>query len=961
MLRKRFALFFLCVNFFSCLCYGQYYGWGTEPTWTTWRQINTENFQIIYPRGSDSVAQVFANKLNYVYSYCSKSLNHEPWKRISVILHDKSNISNGSVAWCPSQMDVYSISSQSQHPQEWYEHIAIHEYRHVVQTDKLNQGLTQIFYILLGEQAVGAVSGLYCPMWLLEGDAVCTETALSQSGRGRQADFSMGLRAQTYDKGVYSYSKAYFGSYGDYVPNYYEMGYFLLANSRKQYGQGLEAAIFERAAQHPLSFRPLNRAIKDKTGLSKRDWYLDIFNQQATEWKLKHDREIPTNFTVVAKSETVYTNYINGTQLNDSVFFVERNGLDRISQLVKIENGKEKVIRNIAFKPSEERVHSNGKSIVWEETNYDIRWEMKQNSFLYVYDIEKNKTRKIRTHKHVFAPAISPSNERIVVSEVGENDVYYLTIYDKSTREIIKSIKSPDNDAIIQPSWNQNGSKIVFVGLNSPGKRIMEYDVLQDSFSEILPYSNEDYNSPLYWQDYFLYTSSYSGVDNIYALNKTSNQIFRVTVGEFGCKFPSITDSTLVYSNYTSDGYQLVKIPIKPESWHPLNVVKKDYYNLAQMLTNQEGGAIDFSKMEKKEYSTKYYSKLLHVLNIHSWMPFCMYYNGESVKELGNGIQFLSQNKLGTTNVNAGYKWNKAEGSNAIFAKVSYRGLFPVFELDVERGNLDYTDTARRTRESVNLSYKTNMISALVYLPFNFSSKSYYRNVILASQYQKVLYDLVGCPKKYINEFYETVENSIFIHYISASNLRKQSTRELYPRYGQKVLAGFSQNTPGVSDNRYGKYEYTPYYFANLWLYFPGIQRDHSFNLYGGYEKNESVDQEKFEFLNRQIQVPRGLMDTIPLQKELYSFKVNYAFPISYPDIEWGNFMYIKRVRCNAFLDYAIVPNEQNYLSYGAELIADFHMINLIAPVNAGLRYSFLPDKNTVFAEILLSFNFSDI
>ena len=53
----------------------------------------------------------------------------------------------------------------------------------------MNKGFTKVLSYILGEQAPGGVLGLYIPSWFLEGDAVSTETALSNSGRGRTCAF----------------------------------------------------------------------------------------------------------------------------------------------------------------------------------------------------------------------------------------------------------------------------------------------------------------------------------------------------------------------------------------------------------------------------------------------------------------------------------------------------------------------------------------------------------------------------------------------------------------------------------------------------------------------------------------------------------------------------------------------------------------------------------------------------
>ena len=59
-------------------------------------------------------------------------------------------------------------------------------------------------YLLFGEQIIGASAGLFIPTWLFEGDAVCTENALSNYGIGRSPNFEMGLRTQILNKKLYS-------------------------------------------------------------------------------------------------------------------------------------------------------------------------------------------------------------------------------------------------------------------------------------------------------------------------------------------------------------------------------------------------------------------------------------------------------------------------------------------------------------------------------------------------------------------------------------------------------------------------------------------------------------------------------------------------------------------------------------------------------------------------------------
>ena len=96
----------------------QYFQTGQDPASIKWRQINTENFQLIYPDYYEIQSQKLAYVLEKVYSYGSYSLNHKP-KKISIILHTQTVKSNGLVAWAPKRSEFYTTPHQSIYPQDW--------------------------------------------------------------------------------------------------------------------------------------------------------------------------------------------------------------------------------------------------------------------------------------------------------------------------------------------------------------------------------------------------------------------------------------------------------------------------------------------------------------------------------------------------------------------------------------------------------------------------------------------------------------------------------------------------------------------------------------------------------------------------------------------------------------------------------------------------------------------------
>ena len=152
-----------------------------------------------------------------------------------VIIHNESSFSNGVFVWAPKRLEIFTNPDPNGYNQDWLTQLALHEGRHAVQIDKLNQGITKGLYYLGGEQMVGAMA-VFLPYWYLEGDAVDSETRLSTSGRGRQPSFEMGLKAQMLESDrIFSFSKATMGSYRHFIPNHYELGYLMVRYGRRRY------------------------------------------------------------------------------------------------------------------------------------------------------------------------------------------------------------------------------------------------------------------------------------------------------------------------------------------------------------------------------------------------------------------------------------------------------------------------------------------------------------------------------------------------------------------------------------------------------------------------------------------------------------------------------------------------------------------------------------------------------
>ena len=285
----KYIFSFILLMLIASVSFSQYYSTGQDPANTNWKQINTADFRIVFPAEYEVKARYLAALFQDLKEKGGKDLNHTP-KKFSVILHTQSATSNGMVAWAPKRMELYATPPQNDETQAWLDHLATHEYRHIIQIDKLERGFTRVLNAFLGQQATALVLGLYLPPWFMEGDAVCSETALSESGRGRSAEFEQELRAQLLEKGAYNYDKAALGSYKDFVPNRYTLGYYLVGKSRIHYGDDLWNTTLKKIGEAPMKVNCLSASLKQGM-MNKREMFFQ-------EMKKKQDAYLQADYKI---------------------------------------------------------------------------------------------------------------------------------------------------------------------------------------------------------------------------------------------------------------------------------------------------------------------------------------------------------------------------------------------------------------------------------------------------------------------------------------------------------------------------------------------------------------------------------------------------------------------------------------------------------------------------------------
>lgn len=970
MMQKKiiFALLFSSI-FWSVKA--QYYIVGQDPAAIRWNQINTDHFRLIYPVAFEKKAQYTANLLESSYPKTSLTLGKLA-KKVPVIFHTQDVTANAFSVWAPRRMEYYTCPPQNTYAQNWLEQLAIHEFRHTVQMDKLNQGFTRVLSWILGEQGTAAIVGIYVPLWMMEGDAVCIETGLSHSGRGRIPGFEMELRAQLLGKGKYTYDKAVYGSYRDYVPDHYALGYQMTAYARKWYGSNVWDKTLNSVAKYPYAIIPFDMGLKKATGLKKKGLFEhtlaatdSLWRQQSAQTDYTSFRKVPTD------PHSVYARYKYPHYLNDSLILAERTTLDDISRFVTIKrNGGEKVICTPGLYSSEvisvssnparhteliqnkpgtftaENLSTNKGLVVWTEKSNDIRWANRSYSVIKILDLESGKTRQLTHCSRLFAPSISRDGTRIVAVKISEDNQSSLVLINSVSGDEISTLTASEFELYLNPTWSDNGRNIVYMVLGQQGKSIRMINTGSKRSRVLLPPTFTEISNPILIRNWVFFNGSFSGIENIYALDTLRPAVLQVTSSAFGSfnGCPSPDFSRMIYSNYTSAGYELAETDLNPKSWKPIENIANSFTGPFQAIVDQENGIVDSVTAGNKVFESRKYSKLGHLINLHSWAPAYVDINGTEFKP---GVTLMSQNVLSTASTTLGYAWNMNEQTGRFHADISYMGWYPVMDLKVSTGlRAAVDDTSKR------FTWNENSVEFNTHVPLKFNHGKYFfgmqpeagLNFLQVTHNASTDTSLIkGSIRSLSYRFY-------------AYNYIKSNAKDMAPRWGQTLDVNY-RHTP-FGDNNLGSIG-----SVEALLYFPGISRHHSIRLYGATQQRESGDY-RYASL---VSYPRGYYNRG--DDKLLSLQFNYKLPLLYPDLSIGPVLYVKRIKANFFLDYAKGDEstsqnnyrKQNMRSIGAELTADMHVMRFLLPFDLGARFAYRPDNRSLAAEFLFSVNLSSL
>lgn len=923
----RVVFFNLCCFTFITANAQQYFG--GHPLGQQWQSLNSPAVHVIYPKGMSTQAKRIARIINYIDQNNRRSIGDEK-KQIDLVLQTQTTNPNGYVGLAPFRSEFYGTPPQSNlslGSLNWLDVLSIHEYRHVLQNINAKNGIVNFFYYLGGESYWAVVNNLVLPNWYYEGDAVISETALSNSGRGRNPYFTLEQRALMNENMNYSYTKHRNGSYKDLLPNHYPLGYMMLSYLKNHYGNDVVKPILKESTAFKGIIYPFSKAIKRHTGIKNtKQLFQKSWDEFAIKTKKKLDStELISTTPLLNKTPKTVTTYSYPILLNDKTIIARKKSYETTDALVKITNGKESKLTSIGIH-NDDFLSYNHQLVAWTENTRNSRRGAQNYSDIILYDLENNQKKRFTKSTRYFSPSISPNGTKIATIHISPLEKNSLYILDIKSGEKKKIWDNPNNYFLSRTAWTQDEQHIITI-LKQQGKICLaKININNQEITELTPWTAHTIETPFVTKDKVFFNASYSGIDNIYSTDVFGNkQIKKETSVKVGAFQPSVHQHKLMFTEFNTKGFYISSQELIKNNSN-FTYIEPNEMELYKNVANKAEGGNILNKIDTTNtYQTQNYKGLFTGLKFHTWgiIP------SPSVSE----INLRAVNILNDLSVDVSAEINHNENNNVIYgANAVLSRFFPEITLSASKTNrttiYNYVNV---------LSYKQHQIGLKVGIPLTWYKGNYITNFNPS----------IATNQFILNNISHVYDHKKFMNYnlgLSFSTIKRTALQNLAPSLG--FVFNFNKMANVINADEADKIS------LNSTVYLPGIAKNHSLKIRGAYQQESLTNFYKY---SDYYVYPRGY--NTPLNDEFKSINFNYSLPLAYPDFGFAGLIYFKRIKANLFYDYGIGTLEIDninqdfksikYTSTGTELLFDNTYFNVM-PISAGVRYSYLLNDDLI-------------
>ncbi|MFQ5799375.1 MAG: biopolymer transporter Tol, partial [Bacteroidota bacterium] len=705
-----------------------------------WFTIETEHFLVHYQEGAERTANVVAKVAEDVYEPITSFYNHKPSEKVSFVIKDYDDISNGAAYFYDNKIEIWapSMDFDLRGIHNWLRNVVTHEFTHVIQIRtamKFGRRFPAIYVQWLGYEAEQRTDVLYgfpnvlvsypwsgfnVPAWFAEGVAQLNRPELSYDFWDSHRD--MILRMYALDDKMLSWNQmAVFGKTSLGNESAYNAGFSFVRYLVEKFGPD----VLEKISRNLPSVTTLTigGAIKRATGNEGEQLYAEWKERTTRDYRSRvvpiKEREVEGDLIADVGfgnlyptfspdgSEIAYLSTKTGDSFRQSALYVYDA---KSKHETKVMGG---VHSSISWSPDANRL------IYARRTRENKHWS--QVFDLYEYNREHGKERRLTFGLRAHSPAYSPDGS-VIVFVFQRDGTQNLAMVDAGGSNFTQITHFSNGEQVYNPRWSPDGQRIVFGWSMKDGQDVV---VISRDGTDLKYWveGDDDSRHPTFSADgtKLLFASDRTGVFNIYSMDLESGAISQLTNVVGGAFMPSLSArGLLAYASYQSTGYKIALLE-EPKSleFNGYQYVKREgdsrfsrpHLALAEAPPDRERAgtpheSFDWSKLryyddtKVAELPNRKYTNTFTSVSLFPLIRFDNYNRkNKGVDQVKLGFYFASGDVINKLNLFGGAALNKR----------GERDLFFIFELR-DRLPLLYSLGLRPTLslELYNITRKTD-------------------------------------------------------------------------------------------------------------------------------------------------------------------------------------------------------------------------------------------------------------
>lgn len=886
----------------------------------TWETISNDFVKLIYPTQDKGEAAYIANLVEHYSSVVGETYQIKKPLLFTLVMRSEVAGPNGFVALGPRRSEWFSSSNFTSliGSSEWYQTLAIHEYRHVLQFDHYNRGFVKILDYLFGDtgQALGLFAGLH--PWYFEGDAVWAETKYTDAGRGRSPRFMARLKALVLSDQIPTYDQFVNHTYNNQLPNHYIYGFVLVSRATQKFGDDFWMKVTRKVASIPHPFR-IYSAFKDVSGQDFYQFYQETMNDLKTRWKMEVANHSPENLARSDYRENLFPHREGG-----ALYYLNYS-LDSYWTLIKREGENKTKVAELAISPDIGRLSYSKEFAAFTQFLPDSRYGFKGSSDLVLVNLKNGASTKITKGMRLYYPAFAVDGKSIFATHFTSEQDWKISQFSLEG-ELLRSVGIKDHK--ISQVAPLSADLVAVIMNDLTGQKLIALVNLKTNQVQKLtkPSRNNLNNLTRASASTMIFEAQHYGAVNIFKLD-LKGVVSQCTNDLLGAYTPSLTGETIYYSNQDYYGSHIstaaasnCKVLETDLFSDYLGDGPSDNYNkfTPRSFDNQKALASE-NKYEAKSYGD--FDRRLFIP--HSWS-----FIG------GNGFALTAQtdNYLRTLSLFASFGEEAAEDTEFASFKIDIKKFYPVISLNggMRDREIDLFNS------NFDLEWKEKSAGLDIAVPFISRHGLYNLNAVVSGSgdyLEASNYRLEGSGVSDTRRIFYRHGGEFQI------SLAKDLTyRSIYSPWAISYLARYDV-ARSLKDDDLSSYRL----YQGAAVHVPGLFDHNVIRLLYSQEKT-SERQSAYKF------IPFGSDPTGAVFSRGYEYETvaeyrklsgNYVTPLAYPDMALGGWYYLRRIQGNIFFDSTAIEspfNAKTLNSTGLEVELESQFFRRV-PFNLGGRY----------------------